>query len=429
MIIDFEELVARHDWNENDPTKPGYIKNRPFYTGNPVETVFVEESTVPFTDSNHGLYIAQIRLNFAPTVGEVYKVSWDGTVYECTCVGFSGETVIGNLSIAGAGSDTGEPFVVGVMGDGEAMIYTLDTSASHIISISGSIAEVVKIDEKYLPDDLTSKISTLSGDVSELSGDVNTLSNNVSTKMDKTNPTGSGSFSLNRKANTIIGANSFAEGDKTTASGEGSHAEGSGTVALGNYSHAEGDRTTALGSCSHAEGGSLYRYSLFVTVENPTDDDIITAWSDRQFSVAKGARSHVEGNNSLALGDTSHAEGYATLASGEQSHAEGHVTITSGYASHAEGYQTTASSDYQHVQGKYNIEDPSGIYADIVGNGAQGRCSNAYTLDWEGNAWYSGTIEGKALILPSSTEGSTKKFKITVDDSGAITATEIGAES
>ena len=152
MIIDFEQLGMSHDWNENDPTKPGYIKNRPFYTGNPVETVFVEESTVSFTDSNHGLYIAQIRLNFVPTVGEVYKVSWDGTVYECTCVGFSGDTAIGNLSIAGAGSDTGEPFIVGVMGDGEAMIYTLDTSSSHTFSISGFVPEVVKIDEKYLPE-------------------------------------------------------------------------------------------------------------------------------------------------------------------------------------------------------------------------------------------------------------------------------------
>nr|DAL41153.1 MAG TPA_asm: hypothetical protein [Caudoviricetes sp.] len=29
------------------------------------------------------------------------------------------------------------------------------------------------------------------------------------------------------------------------------------------------------------------------------------------------------------------------------------------------------------------------------------------------------------LILSSSTEGSTKKFKITVDDTGALTATEV----
>lgn len=32
---------------------------------------------------------------------------------------------------------------------------------------------------------------------------------------------------------------------------------------------------------------------------------------------------------------------------------------------------------------------------------------------------------GEDVILPSSTEGSTKKFKVTVDDSGAITATEV----
>ena len=31
----------------------------------------------------------------------------------------------------------------------------------------------------------------------------------------------------------------------------------------------------------------------------------------------------------------------------------------------------------------------------------------------------------KAIILTSSTLGSTKKFKITVDDSGTLTATEI----
>ena len=152
MIIDFEQLGTSHDWNENDPTQPGYIKNRPFYTGDPVETVFMEESTVSFVDSKHGFYVAQIQSNFVPTVGETYKVSWDGTVYECTCVVFSGNLFIGNLSIMGVGSDTGEPFVMGVVNGEGITIATLDTSASHTFSISGSIAEVVKVDEKYLPE-------------------------------------------------------------------------------------------------------------------------------------------------------------------------------------------------------------------------------------------------------------------------------------
>ena len=48
-------------------------------------------------------------------------------------------------------------------------------------------------------------------------------------------------------------------------------------------------------------------------------------------------------------------------------------------------------------------------------------------IDWSGNAWYAGTVEGTAMIVKSSTEGSSKRFKITVDDSGVITATEITA--
>ena len=40
-----------------------------------------------------------------------------------------------------------------------------------------------------------------------------------------------------------------------------------------------------------------------------------------------------------------------------------------------------------------------------------------------------GTVKAYSVILPSSTEGSTKQFKLTVDDSGTIAVTEIGAES
>ena len=111
---------------------------------------------------------------------------------------------------------------------------------------------------------------------------------------------------------------------------------------------------------------------------------------------------------------------------GINSHAEGLNTTASGNYSHAEGYITTARGDYSHAEGKYSIEDTANKYAHIVGNGTSVTSrSNAHTLDWSGNAWFAGTVEGKALILPSSTEGSTKKFKITVDDSGTLTAAEI----
>lgn len=129
---------------------------------------------------------------------------------------------------------------------------------------------------------------------------------------------------------------------------------------------------------------------------------------------------------------------------GDYSHAEGQNTTASGASSHAEGQNTTASGDNSHVQGKYNIDDKSGKYAHIVGNGIPGKLFNAHTLDWAGVPWFQGRPQfggtaqddgsqsvvangDKEFILASSTEGSTKKFKVTVDDSGTLTATEITA--
>ena len=223
-----------------------------------------------------------------------------------------------------------------------------------------------------------------------------------SNKMDANNPVGTGSFSMGRKSGSVIGDFSHAEGDNTTASGKCSHAEGLGTTASGFDSHAEGDNTTASGNCSHAEG-------LGTTASN--------------------------------VG--SHTEGSYTTASGYCSHAEGMRTIALGYCSHAEGLYTIAESSNQHVQGIYNVEDSQNKYAHIVGNGKNETTrSNAYTLTWSGIPWFQGRPQfggtamdngsqtvmangDKEIILASSTAGSTKKFKITVDDSGALSATEV----
>lgn len=58
--------------------------------------------------------------------------------------------------------------------------------------------------------------------------------------------------------------------------------------------------------------------------------------------------------------------------------------------------------------------------------------SDTPEITWDGNVGNVKTIDPKyipselnEIVLPSSTSGSSKKFKITVDDSGAITATEV----
>lgn len=155
--IDPPQSGVQPDWNQNDKTQPDYVKNRPFYTGNPVETVLVEESTVSFANDG-GAYMAQFESTFSPTVGETYKVSWDGTVYECICAAFGSDIVIGNLSIMGADSDTGEPFVMLVSIGEVIIIVTLDTSASHTFSISRMAEQIVKIPAKFIDKDASGYI-------------------------------------------------------------------------------------------------------------------------------------------------------------------------------------------------------------------------------------------------------------------------------
>lgn len=200
----------------------------------------------------------------------------------------------------------------------------------------------------------TGAYSDLSGkptNLSEFTNDSGFLTEHqdISGKMDKSDPTGYGSFSLNRKYGTTVGELSFAAGYYLEASGKYSHAEGS-------------------------------------------------------FTAASGESSHAEGYGSSASGKHAHAEGYNAFASGSYSHAEGEMSKAEGICSHAEGCEAIASSDYQHAQGKCNIEDSSGIYADIIGNGnpSKGTKSNAYTLDWSGNAWFAGDV------YTGSTSGTNK---------------------
>ena len=130
---------------------PKYIRDM-YYTSDPVETVLVEESTVSFSADDSGKYVAEFPLTFKATVGETYKVSWDGTTYQCTCVDLNdGDYAIGNLSINGSGPDTGEPFLMDVAIH-VINVATLDGTPYHTISISRFVpGGVVKIDPKYLP--------------------------------------------------------------------------------------------------------------------------------------------------------------------------------------------------------------------------------------------------------------------------------------
>lgn len=217
-----------------------------------------------------------------------------------------------------------------------------------------------------------------------------TVGTNKYTVAPTVSPVFENSISMGRKTNSTVGVKSFAVGNDVTASGSYSFAHGSYAEATGNMSYSGGYFTKSSGTGSHAEGSSC-----------------------------------------TATGLGSHAEGQGTLADAHSSHAEGNQTIASASSSHAEGYYTLASSQYQHVQGRFNIEDKGDVYAHIVGNGMDDIRSNAHTLDWEGNAWFSGDVyiggtsqaNGEKLATEShvATTVPTKTSQLT-NDSGYLTS-------
>lgn len=373
----------------------------------------------------------------------VCTVRFNDTDYFCETWGGDGITCLGNGQILG--TDYGEEVPFLIISDGTVVILIIPDPGNYNISIRiPSHDKFYPIDENFLPP-LVGKKTGVSGEIFN-----------------------------DYDSNDAYGEYSHAEGSETSAEGGSAHAEGYRSEAIGEVSHAEGLKSLAIGFASHAEGGSgseswkyanfsgaaqstvytsrnkveigniIYylrentfavvtnvgydssTYSYIITLDQTLSQTIDLNQDTVQIHshVSTGDFSHVQGKDNVAYGKSSHAEGELTLAKGWASHSEGYDTIANNEYSHAEGEGTETACAAQHVQGRYNVVDDK--YAHIVGNGsATNKRSNAHTLDWEGNAWYQGEVEATSFILKSSTEGSEKRFRVTADDSGALTAVEI----
>ena len=228
--------------------------------------------------------------------------------------------------------------------------------------------------------------------------------------------------------NKAVGKYAFAEGVNNTAV-YGSHAEGKNNEALGQQSHVEGWGNKATGGNSHIEGNSNTVSGTNSHVEgignNSKEDN--THIEGKGNVIEKGAISHVEGqNNTVTNGSHSHIEGSGNKTSTWYGHIEGRDNTNNHSTVHIEGMGNISTCNMQHIQGKYNSTAGCSNMAHIVGGGSDGNNrKNIHTLDWNGNAWFDGTGEFDAVILRSSTAGSSKKFKVTVDDSGTLSVTAV----
>ena len=294
-------------------------------------TTLMEEQEFAFDTINGTVYAGEPTNQLEIVVGQTYTVKWDGTEYEC--VGIDKDMyVIGNLSIAGIGDDTGEPFVYRYDArHALGAFFTLDTSASHTISVKTTAETVTPMAEEYLPDTVATK--------SEVESVQITASSNKELIYD------------------VLGSTVTVTFDKQTS--------GRDTFKFNDFNY--------------------YKISDF----NPSSSDVIaftgTRENGNEFSEVTIGENCVEYGLFIVVAST----GYCTIAINGD---------TKGFTSPSAGLYACYSENST---------------ASTAGTGE-------FTLRSS-----TGSLSIAGLLLKSSTSGSTKKYKITVDDSGTLKATEI----
>ena len=297
-------------------------------------TTLMEEQEVAFELMEEmGAYMAQLTNAFEIVEGQTYTVNWDGTEYECVGFFINPNSGIGNLSIVGEGSDTGEPFIYMYNAKRHTgTLATLDTAASHTISVKTTAEIVTPIDEKYLPENLATKadvdnVHTTAVHAQITAENAQTTANNAKVAADAALPKSGGEMSGTIKSLSDINFPRKYNSDYPPIKG------------LQISSHIA---SKILTNKLKSDGVSPSMFSKIETIATYLDG--ITIYMP----------------NKMTNGNT--------------------VTIS------AEGERL----DFIGINAKKPI-----------------------------------TISAKDIILQSSTANSTKKFKITVDDSGTLKATEV----
>lgn len=317
-----------------------------------------------------------------PPIADVdYRVTINGQSYDTTAYLLGGNTFAGMLALGNTktfegGIETDDPFTIIFLPAAyqvqfNATLLTVGLDTTGTLSIIEPVGSVHRLNVKYLPKSLAAAANFTNLQNGSAAGSVR--SPNAEEEIGKR----AFAFGFSAKAS---GEYSIAFGEISEASNEGAVAIGYGTEATGNGSIALGDHATAGGDGSVALKGM----------------------AEGEGSVA-GPFGYADGRRSFAM-------------AGANANADYSVAFGDGIEARGEN---------SFVYGRWNIPDSENKYAHIVGNGTGEYIqeeenvdrSNAHTLDWEGNAWFAGTIEGTAMILKSP-NGS--RFKITVGDDGVL---------
>ena len=294
-------------------------------------TTLMEEQQVAFT-LNGGVYVAPLTNAFEIVDGQTYTVNWDGAEYECVGFVMDSDPGFGNLSIIGAGEDTGVPFLC-IYGN----IFTLDTSASHTISVKTTAEAITPMAEEFIPSGVTAVMENAQ--------------------------TAANSAQAVANINKEVLDCAFS------------------SVAIFTF-----DKQTSGRDTFNFNGFNYYKISDF----NPAPDDVISFTGTKE----SGAN-------------------YSEITAGSNCVRYGFFIVVASAGGCSLPITEAATGSF--------TAPSAGLYAQYeVDNTDQTAGTGEFTLR---EATGSFSITG--LFLKSSTADSTKKFKITVDDAGTLSATEV----
>ncbi|MGN0899245.1 MAG: hypothetical protein ACI4OQ_09155, partial [Escherichia coli] len=165
------------DWTQNDPTAADYIKNRPFYAGDLVETELADVCAL-VNDAGYqwgyddgvsviGYALSQLILLDGPIViGDKYTIQYNGSTYECTAIDghdveIADAIIIGDVDAITSGNFKACDFLFVLYPYN--ILDANDTSGRYILfyamingtaptelKIIGKKQDIVKIDSRYI---------------------------------------------------------------------------------------------------------------------------------------------------------------------------------------------------------------------------------------------------------------------------------------
>ena len=143
---------VQSDWNENNETSQAFVKNRPFYTGEPVFVEIIPEQTYTLSSSGSiTMYVDKSgTYPYFLEVGKEYAVVYNGTTHELTSNTLDGFAYVGDASPLTTGAEPSVPFVI-VAENGILQIIDYTGNTEVTFKISSSTTEVKQIDTKYIP--------------------------------------------------------------------------------------------------------------------------------------------------------------------------------------------------------------------------------------------------------------------------------------